>query len=64
MLKNRPLRKDSLISNQAVRARTWISSNDGQTRIKEALVRAKETTSRLQNARLVSQESLHEPITK
>lgn len=64
MLKNRPFRKDSLVSTQAVRARTWISSSAGQSRIKQALVRAKETTLRLQNARLVSQESLHEPITK
>jgi len=64
MLKNRPFREDSSVSTQAVRARTWISSSDGQSRIRQALVRAKETTVRLQNARLVSQESLHEPITK
>jgi hypothetical protein len=64
MLKNRQFRRDSLVSNQAMKARTWISSKRGQSTIRESLARARATTERLVSARLVNQDSLHEPITR
>lgn len=64
MIKNRQFRRDSLVSNQAVKARSWISSKQGQSTIRESLARARQTTERLTNARLVSQDGLHEPITR
>ena len=57
-------RRGSLGSKQAVKARAWISSKDGQSAIRQALTRAQQATERLANARLVNQDGLHEPITR
>jgi len=64
MLKNTQVRRRGLVSDQAAKARSWISSKRGQTAIRESLARARQTTERLAHARLVSQDSLHDPITR
>jgi hypothetical protein len=64
MLKNRPVQRKSLVSEEAVKARAWVSSKIGQKAIREALGRAQVSTEQMAAARLVSQESLNEPITR
>ncbi|MBK7997387.1 MAG: hypothetical protein IPK15_01295 [Verrucomicrobia bacterium] len=58
------LHKGDSVTRLAHDTKRWIASSKGQKTIREALAAANRTTQRLTEARSVSREALHEPVTR